>query len=134
MKKRTAGALIIKFPQSHSPNIMILVYFLALLKFILPFLMQNPAYEPHRDEFLYLAEGHHMAWGYLEVPPVMSVFGFITNLLGASLFWIKIWSSLFGSLTYLLVARLIRAMGGKIFALILGFLPFVLGYFLHVHF
>jgi hypothetical protein len=134
MKKRTAGALIIKFPQSHSRNIMILVYFLALLKFILPFLMQNPAYEPHRDEFLYLAEVHHMDWGYLEVPPVMSVFGFITNLLGGSLFWIKIWSSLFGSLTYLLVARLIRAMGGKIFALILGFLPFVLGYYLHVHF
>lgn len=43
-----------------------LVYLLDMLKFISPFLLQNPVYEPHRDEFLYLAEGHQLAWGYLE--------------------------------------------------------------------
>src|SRR5260221_13825353 len=82
------------------------IYLLAILKFILPFLVQNHEYEPHRDEFLYLAEGRHMAWGYLEAPPVMSVLAWFSNLMGASLFWIKIWPSLFGSLTYLLTARL----------------------------
>jgi len=115
-------------------NPMTLVYLLALLKFILPYLVQSSAYEPHRDEFLYLAEGRHMAWGYFEVPPMLSVFGFLTNLLGGSLFWIKFWPSLFGALTFVLVARIIRLLGGGWFALVLGFMPFVFGYFVHVHF
>jgi hypothetical protein len=119
---------------TNKKNLLMLVYLLALLKFILPYLIQNTIYEPHRDEFLYLAEGKHLAWGYLEVPPMMSVLGFLSNLLGASFFWIKFWPSLFGALTYILVARLIISFGGSWFALFLGFMPFVFGYFVHVHF
>ena len=109
-------------------------FFLALLKFILPYLIQNAIYEPHRDEFLFLAEGQHLSWGYLEAPPIMSMLAYFTNIMGGSLFWIKLWPSLFGSLTYLMVARLILSFGGEMFALLLGFLPFVFGYFMHVHF
>ena len=115
-------------------NLSMLVYLLALVKFIFPYVVQNGVYEPHRDEFLYLAEGRHLAWGYFEVPPMISVFGYLTNLLGGSLFWIKFWPSLFGALTYFLVAKLIRLFGGGWFALVLGFIPFVLGYYVHVHF
>ena len=111
-----------------------LVYGLALLKFCLPFLLQNHIYEPHRDEFLYLAEARHMAWGYLEVPPLMSAMAYISNLAGAGLFWIRLWPSLFGALTYVIVGRLILHLGGKGFAVVLGFLPFVFGYLMHVHF
>jgi 4-amino-4-deoxy-L-arabinose transferase-like glycosyltransferase len=111
-----------------------LIYVLAAVKFVLPFLLQNAVYEPHRDEFLYLAEARHLAWGYLELPPVLSVLSFVTNAFGASLFWIKFWPSLGGALTYVLVGRMILLLGGGRFALLLGFLPFVFGYFLHVHF
>ena len=111
-----------------------LMYILAAVKFVLPFLIQSSVYEPHRDEFLYLAEARHMAWGYLEVPPLMSVLAYGTNLLGGGLFWIRIWPSLFGALTYMLVGRLILHLGGKGFALVLGFLPFVFGYYMHVHY
>jgi len=112
----------------------LLIYVLALVKFLLPFLLQHSAYEPHRDEFLYLAEAHHLAWGYLELPPVLSVLSFVANAFGGSLFWIKFWPSLGGALTYVLVGRMILLLGGGRFALLLGFLPFVFGYFLHVHF
>jgi hypothetical protein len=111
-----------------------LIYVLALVKFLLPFLLQHSAYEPHRDEFLYLAEAHHMAWGYLELPPVLSVLSFVTNVFGGSLFWIKFWPSLGGALTYVLVGRMVLLLGGGRFALLLSFLPFIFGYFLHVHF
>ena len=111
-----------------------LIYVLAAVKFVLPFLLQNAVYEPHRDEFLYLAEARHLAWGYLELPPVLSVLSFVTNAFGASLFWIKFWPSLGGALTYVLVGRMILLLGGGRFALLLGFLPFIFGYFLHVHF
>ncbi len=54
--------------------------------------------------------------------------------MGGGIFWIKFWPSLFGALTYLVVARLILLLDGRGFALVLGFLPFVFGYFLHVHY
>ncbi len=107
-----------------------LIFLLALIKLILPFLLQNSFYQPHRDEFLYLAEGHHMAWGFMEVPPLLSVFAWITNFFGGSMFWIKIWPDLFGVFTFLLVANIIVSLGGKVFAIFLGWLPFVIEYML----
>ena len=107
---------------------------LAVIKFILPFILQSDVYQPQRDEFLYLAEGHHMAWGFMEIPPLLSVFAWISNLAGSSMFWIKFWPSLFGALTYLLIGKLILSFGGKTLALFLGFLPFVFGAYLRIHF
>ncbi len=111
-----------------------LIFFLALIKLALPFLLQSSAYEPHRDEFLYLAEGQHMAWGYMEVPPLLSVFAWLVNICGGGMFWIKFWPSLFGALTFLIVAKTILSLGGKWFAIVLGFLPFITGSYLRVHF
>jgi len=111
-----------------------LLYALALIKFILPFFLQHPVYEPHRDEMLYLAEGSHMAWGFMEVPPLLSVFAWLTKLLGGGMFWLKCWPSLFGALTYLVVGKLILSLGGKSFAIFMAFLSFLLSGFLRVHY
>lgn len=111
-----------------------LLYFLAILKFALPFFLQNAVYEPHRDEFLYLAEGHHMAWGFMEVPPLLSVFAWFTNLSGGSMFWVKFWPSLFGVFTFIITGKTILSLGGKSFAIFLGFLPFIFGAYLRVHY
>ncbi len=103
-----------------------LLYILAFIKLVAPFFLQNGFYQPHRDEFLYLAEAKHMSWGYMEVPPLLSVFAWLTNVFGASMFWIKIWPALFGALTFLLVGKVILSLGGKTFALFLGWLPFMI--------
>src|SRR6476619_4369413 len=108
------------------------LYILAFVKLILPFLLQSPLYEPHRDEFLYLAEGRHMAWGFMEVPPLLSVFAWLTNVFGEGMFWIKFWPSLFGSLTYIIVGKIILSLGGRTFALFLAFLPFIFGAYLRL--
>src|SRR6266498_1633066 len=109
-----------------------LLYILALIRFILPYLLQSPFYEPHRDEFLYLAEGHHMAWGFMEVPPLLSVFAWLTHIFGENMFWIKFSPSLFGSLTYFIVGKIVLSFGGKSFALLLAFLPFIFGVYLRL--
>lgn len=111
-----------------------LLYLLALIKLILPFFLQNPVWEPHRDEFLYLVEARHMAWGYMEVPPLLSVFAWLTNLLGGAMWAIKIWPSLAGALTYVLVGRLVLHLGGRWFALVLAWMPFVAGAWLRMQF
>lgn len=106
----------------------------ALIKFILPFILQSQYYQPQRDEFLYLAEGHHLSWGYMEVPPLLSVFAWMSNLFGAGFFWLKLWPSLFGAFTYLLAGKLIISFGGRVFALFLALLPFIFGAYLRVYF
>ncbi len=111
-----------------------LIYLLAIIKFILPFVLQNSYYEPHRDEFLYLAEGYHLAWGFLEVPPMLSLFAWVTHLLGDGIFWIKFWPDLFGVLTFIITGEIIQSLGGKPFAIFLSFLPFVFGVYLRLFF
>lgn len=111
-----------------------LLYFLALLKIVIPYLLQNNVYEPHRDEFLYLAEGHHMAWGFMEVPPMLSVFAWLTHLFGDGMFWIKLWPSLFGAATFIVAGRMVLSLGGKAFSILLLFLPFIFGAYLRVFF
>jgi len=112
----------------------ILIYPLAIVKFIVPYLLQNALYQPHRDEFLYLAEGHHLAWGYLEIPPVLSVFAWLTHYLGDTMFWVKFWPDLFGTLTFILAAKAVQKIGGGAVATFLVFLPFVFGAYLRLFF
>lgn len=111
-----------------------LILLLAIARFVLPYLLQNPAYEPHRDEFLYLAEGQHVAWGFLEVPPLLSIFAWLTNVLGNSIFWIKFWPNLFGSLTFVICARILTYAGGKKLALWMLFFVFIFGAWLRMFF
>ena len=111
-----------------------LLYLLALIKLIVPFFLQNPVWGPHRDELLYLAEARHMAWGYMEAPPLLSIFAWLTNLLGGAMWAIKIWPSLVGAMTYVLVGRLVLHLGGRWFALVLAWMPFVTGAWLRIHF
>ncbi len=111
-----------------------LLYLLAFAKLILPFFLQNSIYEPHRDEFLYLAEGAHLAFGYMEAPPLLSVFAWLTQLFGNGMFWIKIWPSLFGAFNFILAGKIVLSLGGKAFSLFLLFLSFLFSAFLRVHF
>jgi|SRR6185369_12812608 len=119
---------------NSSKSLRILLFLFAFIKLVSPFFLQNSFYQPHRDEYLYLAEAHHMDWGFMEVPPLLSVFAWITNFFGGNIFWIKIWPTLFGTLSFLLVGRIILSLGGKSFALFLGWLPFMLDGYVRLFF
>jgi len=111
-----------------------LLYILALLRIIIPYFLQNPVYEPHRDEFLYLAEGQHLAWGFMEVPPMLSIFAWLIHALGDGMFWIKLMPSLFGAATFIIAGKITQSLGGKSFALILLFFSFLFGAYLRMFF
>ena len=69
----------------------LIILILAALKFALPFLLQHPAFELHRDEYLYYAQGQHLDFGFLENPPLIGLLGAISSLFGGTFFWIKFW-------------------------------------------
>ncbi|TDN37898.1 glycosyltransferase family 39 protein [Hymenobacter sp. UV11] len=85
----------------------------ALLKFVSGLLLAGyGTYELHRDEYLYLDYGHHLAWGYIEVPPLTALQSWLTLALGGGFFWVKFWPLLWGSGTIYVVVRLARRLGG----------------------
>lgn len=92
----------------------------VLLKFILQYVLINPVYELHRDEYLHLDQARHLAWGYSSVPPFTSWVSWIILQLGNSEFWVKFFPALFGALTLAVVWKTIEELKGGWFALLLG--------------
>jgi len=92
----------------------------ALLKFGSGYLLISPAYELQRDEYLYLNQGQHLAWGFLEVPPLIAAQSALSLALGGSFFWVKFWPFLWGAATLYLVMRLAQRLGGGWFATVLA--------------
>ena len=91
-----------------------------VVKFLLQYQLINPIYNLQRDEYLHLDLGHHLAWGYVSVPPLTSWISKIIYLLGNSVFWVKFFPALFGALTIVIVWKAIEELKGNLFALILG--------------
>ena len=102
-----------------SSSIWVLLFFL-LLKFYLQYIAINPVYELHRDEYLHVDLGNHLAWGYTTVPPLTGWISFVIIALGKSVFWVKFFPALFGALTILVVWKMVEELGGSMFALILA--------------
>jgi len=84
----------------------------AAIKLLLHFLT-NTNYGFHRDEFLYLAIGERLSWGYMEVPPVIAVFGKLALSLGGQLFVVRLFPALIGGITVFLLGVMVKELGGK---------------------
>jgi hypothetical protein len=92
---------------------------IVALKLILQFVLVNPVYELHRDEFLHLDQANHLAFGFISVPPFTSLISKIIFLFGGDIFWIRFFPALFGALTIVITWLIIEAAGGKIVSKIL---------------
>ena len=91
-----------------------------IAKFLLQYFLYNSNYDLQRDEYLYLDQANHLAWGYQSVPPVTSWISYIIQLFGNSVFWVRFFPALFGALTLLVIWTTIEELKGNLFALILG--------------
>ena len=93
-----------------------LVIALALAK-LLFHLLAYRGYGIFRDELYYLACGRHLAWGYVEFPPLIAVLArSVTTLLGDSLFAIRLLPAIAGACLVALTALIARELGGGRFA------------------
>ncbi|HXB56649.1 MAG TPA: glycosyltransferase family 39 protein [Vicinamibacteria bacterium] len=82
-----------------------------------------PGYGYYRDEFYYRACADHLAWGYVDHPPLSILLLWIVRLtLGDSLFAIRLLPAIVGALTVLLTGLIARELGGGRFAQTLAML------------
>src|SRR5690349_19649659 len=98
----------------------LVLIFLFLLKMTMHLWLIDAAYDLHRDEFLHLDQGKHLAWGFESVPPFTSWISWIILQLGNGVFWIKFFPALFGALTMVIVWKAVEALNGDLFAKVLA--------------
>jgi hypothetical protein len=81
----------------------------------------GPRYGLFRDEFYYLACADHLAWGYVDHPPLsVAVLAAVKAALGDSILAVRLVPALLGATLVLLAGRLARAMGGSGWARVLA--------------
>ena len=84
-----------------------------LLQFALTLWTQHIGYSYFRDEFYYIACGHHLAWGFVDHGPIVALQARLGEILfGDSVFGIRILSALAGAATVFLTGLLAWALGG----------------------
>jgi hypothetical protein len=116
----------VALPSQPAPNStflrdgMLLVVAIALAKFVLHMAFNN-RYGYFRDEFDYMACGDHLAWGYVDQPPLVPFLIRVSReVLGDSLRAIRFLPALVSSATVILTAVIARQLGGKSYALCLS--------------
>src|SRR5438552_17882626 len=104
---------------------MVVVFLLALANFLLHLYFNN-GYGYFRDEFDYIACGDHLAWGYVDQPPLVPFLVKISRLLlGDSLRSIRFVPALATSAAVILTAMITREIGGRRFVIVLSALEFI---------
>ncbi len=84
------------------------------VQFALTLWTEHLGYSYFRDEFYYIACGHHLAWGFVDHGPVVALQARLGELLfGDSVFGIRVLSAVAGALTVFLGGVLCWALGGR---------------------
>ncbi|QNF33440.1 glycosyltransferase family 39 protein [Adhaeribacter swui] len=111
----------------------VLLLVLVLIKFALSYVSVHPAYEFQRDEYLYLDEANHLAWGFLEVPPALALQAWLTKALGNHWYLVRFWPALFGALTMWVIGLTVKRLQGGWFALALAGIGFLASAYLRIN-
>ncbi len=112
-------------PDHVSTSGMMIVLCLAAAKLLLH-LLTAARYGIFRDEMYYLACAKHLAWGYVDQPPMIALIGwFARHVFGDSLLAIRLLPAIAGAMVVWLTARLAQEMGGGRFAQVLSALAVI---------
>ncbi len=105
---------------------MVIIWLIALAKLLFHIYFNN-RYGYFRDEFDYISCGNHLAWGYVDQPPLIPFLIRINRaILGDSLRSIRFIPALASSLLVVQTAIIAREFGGRRFALLLSAIAIVI--------
>lgn len=105
----------------------------ALIKLLIPFVLIHSQFELHRDGFLYLADADHMAWGYIEMPPLLAVLGYLIKLGGGTVFLVHLCAGIFGAATIYLTGLIVLQLKGNRTAVFFACLAYLCSGFLRMN-
>lgn len=108
----------------------VVISILAIIKLLIQ-LLGNRNYGFHRDELLHLSVSEHLAWGYMEFPPMIAVLGKLSYwIFGYSLMGVRLFPTLAGVSMLVICCLMARKLSKNLFGVVLSgvaflaFLPF----------
>lgn len=103
-----------------------IIYSLALMKLVVHLLTMHN-YGLQRDAYLYYSLGENLDWGFVSVPPMIGLISwFSTSIFGNTVFALRIFPALIGSLSVIIIGKLVQELKGGKLAVLLACLAFVL--------
>lgn len=116
MTTATTGTVLADQPHGRFTSGPAIVLYIAAAKLLLHLLTVN-RYGLFRDELYYLACSRHMAWGYVDHPPLTVWIAWLErHLLGDSSLAVRLLPAIAGAALVWLTGKLAREMGGGRFA------------------
>jgi hypothetical protein len=101
------------------------IAFFAVAKLLIH-LLTGTNYELHRDEYLYIAEGDRLDFGFASTPPLTALVARAAHLLlGDSALAYRFFPALAGAVTVILVGLLVLEFGGKTLAMFTACLAYM---------
>jgi Dolichyl-phosphate-mannose-protein mannosyltransferase len=118
-------------PASPSDRVPALAWIIAAV-FVALELAESARYGFQQDELYFIVAGRHLAFGYVDQPPLVPLLTRITDILGVNPTAVRIIPALFGGATVVIAARLAALFGAARFGRVLAALatacaPFLLG-------
>ncbi|MCF8302800.1 MAG: glycosyltransferase family 39 protein [Bacteroidales bacterium] len=112
----------------------LLIIILAMVKLLIH-LLTFDNYELHRDAYLYYAQGEHLAWGFVAVPPSIGFFSWLfTGIFGDTVFALRLVPAIVGAINVLIIGAMVKELGGKALAILIACLAYLAGFaYLHVN-
>src|SRR6476660_493645 len=105
---------------NHRSYSLLWVYVIAFVYFGLH-LLTSTRYGYFRDALYYLACSEHLAFGYVDQPPLIALLGWLArHTLGTSLPALLFWPALAGALRIILTAAFARELGAGRFGIVLS--------------
>ncbi len=107
--------LVEKSAEAQGSGSSLLLLAMALAKVLIQFAGINH-YGFFRDEFYYMACGEHLAWGYVDQPPLVALVAWLArHTLGDSMFAIRLLPVLAGAAVVYTTGRIARELGAWLF-------------------
>jgi Dolichyl-phosphate-mannose-protein mannosyltransferase len=103
-------------PRGSARASVLLLSSFSLLRLLIQFAGINQ-YGWFRDELYYMACGEHLAWGYVDQPPLIALIShFARHVFGNSMFDVRLLPALAGAVVVFLAGWIAREFGGGLFA------------------
>ncbi|MBN2350483.1 MAG: glycosyltransferase family 39 protein [Bacteroidales bacterium] len=103
----------------------IIIIILAFVKLGIHLIVFNN-YELHRDALLYFSLGENPDWGYVSVPPLIAFISrFSTLIFGQTTFALRFFPALIGSVSVIIIAKIVKELNGSLFAIVIAALAFI---------
>lgn len=104
-----------------------LILFFCLLKLVMH-LLADAHTGFQGDELLHIETGHHLAWGYMEFPPLIGIFAYLQNGFHSPAVWVHhIFAHIASLLILVYVAKIVIQAGGGNRAMFFVLLAVIIG-------